>query len=191
MLDLSTQQDQLLDDHTYGAVLSPDGSRIAAVSDNGIVIFNVSTKSIESTFPTSEAPQALLWSVDGKEILYSTSKLTNTLNLDDNIALAVLGSSPASFNVNTSTLWAISLNGGQSRKILDIDAHDLKPLVDNGQKVFVVVVENASKLFDYLSQGHKDNLTDHYPTSNIVEVDLVNSSSDPIANHTQQAAYSK
>jgi hypothetical protein len=44
MLDLSTKQDQVLDDHAYRAVISPDGSRVAAASDNNIVIFNVSTK---------------------------------------------------------------------------------------------------------------------------------------------------
>ena len=191
MLDLSTRQDQVLDDRAYGAVISPDGSKIAAVSDNNIVIFNVSTRSIESTFPTSEAPQSLLWDANGKEILYVTSKLTNTLTLDDNVALDLFGSSPASYSVNTSTLWAISLENGQSSKILDIEAHNLKPIVDNGQKALVVVVENANKLFDYVSQGNKDNLTEYYPTSNIVEVDLVNSSSTPVTNNTQQASYFK
>ncbi len=59
----------------------------------------------------------------------------------------------------------------------------------NAQKALVVMVENADKLFDYISQGHKDNLTDYYPTANILEVDLANSSSNPITNYTQQASF--
>jgi Tol biopolymer transport system component len=191
MLDLSTKQDQILDERAYGAVISPDGSRIAAASENNIVIFNVSTKSIENTFPTSEAPQSLLWASDGKELLYSTSKLANTLTLDDTIALDSLGSSPASFSVNTSTLWVISLENGKSSKIFEIEAHNLKPIFDKGQKALVVMVENANKLFDYVSQGHKDSLTEYYPTSNVLEVDLANPGSNSITNNTQQASFFK
>ena len=132
-----------------------------------------------------------MWSADGKAVLYSTSRLANTLTLDDNIALDVLGSSPASFNQNTSTLWALALENGQSRKIVELEAHELKPIFTKGQKALIVVVENANKLFDYISQGHKDNLAEYYPTTNIVEVDLANSSSNPITNNTQQASFFK
>jgi len=191
ILDLSTHQDQLLDEQAYGAMISPDGSRITAISDNNIVIFNVSTKSIESTFPTSEEPQSLVWNANGNELLYSTSTLTNTLNLDDTIALNVLGSSPAAFKVNTSTLWVVSLDNGQSRKILEIDAHNLKPIAASDQKVLVVLIENATKLFDYINQGNSNNLAEYYPTSDLIEVDLVNPSSNSITNGTQQASYSK
>jgi len=191
MLDLSTNLDQVLDDRAYGAVISPDGSRIAAVSDNNIIIFNVSIRSIESIFPTSDTPQSLLWVSDGNEVLYSTSRLTNTLTLDDNLALNVFGSSPASFKVNTSTLWLISLENGQSSKVLDLEAHNLKPIATNGQKALVVMIENADKLFNYVNQGNSDNLAGYYPTSNLIEVDLANSSSNPVTNNTQQASYFK
>ena len=191
MLDLSTKQDQILDDHAYGAVISPDGSKIAAASDNNIVIFNVSTRSIESTFPTAEAPQALLWGADGKEILYSTSTIANTVNIDDNVALDLFGSSPTSFNLNTSTLWMVSLENGQSNKIIESEAHELKPIFANDQRVLVVMVENANKLFDYVNQGNRENLTEYYPTSNILEVDLVTLSSNPITNNTKQASFYK
>ena len=189
MLDLSTKQDQILDDHAYGAVISPDGSKIAAASDNNIVIFNVSTRSIESTFPTAEAPQALLWGADGKGILYSTSTLANTVNIDDNVALDLFGSSPTSFNLNTSTLWMVSLESGQNNKIIESEAHELKPIFANDQRVLVVMVENANKLFDYVSQGNRENLTEYYPTANILEADLVNLSSNPLTSNTKQASF--
>jgi len=191
MLNLWTKQDQVLDDHAYGAIISPDGSRIAAASDNSIVIFNVSTGSIESTFPTSETPQALLWNSDGKGVLYSTFRLANTLTLDDQTALDLLGSSPASFNLNTSTLWMVSLDNGQSTKVIEIEAHNLKPIFTDGQKVFVVIVENANKLFDYVTQGNRENLPEYYPTANILEVDLVNLISNPVTSDTQQASFHK
>lgn len=191
ILDLSTKQDKALDENARGAVISPDGSKIAAYSGNSIVIINTSTGAMDSTFPTSQVPVALLWAADGNAILYSTSTLANTLTLDDNVALEVLGSSPASFNVNTSTLWTVSLQNGQSTKIIEIEAHDLKPIVTNGQKVLVITVENANKLFDYVTQGNRENLTEYYPTVNILEVDLTDSSSNPITNNTQQAAFSK
>ena len=191
MLDLSTRQDRALDDRARGAVISPDGSRIAAISDNNIVIINVSNGNVENTFSTSEAPQALLWSSDGKGVLYSTSRLANTLTLDDNVALDLFGSSPTSFKLYISTLWMVSLENGQSNKIIESEAHDLKPIFTNGQKVLVVMVENANKLFDYVNQGNRDSLTEYYPTANILEVDLANSSSNPITSNTKQASFHK
>jgi hypothetical protein len=83
------------------------------------------------------------------------------------------------------------LENGQSTKIFELEAHDLKPIFTNDHKALVVLVENANKLVDYISQGHKDNLAEYYPTSNIVEVDLANSSSNLIANNTQQASFFK
>jgi hypothetical protein len=105
--------------------------------------------------------------------------------------LDLLGSSPASFNLNTSTLWMVSLESGQSKKITETESHDLKPIFANGQQVLVVMIENANKLFDYVSQGHKDNLTEYYPTTNILEVDLANLSSNPITSDTKQASFYK
>jgi Tol biopolymer transport system component len=191
MLNLSTKQDQVLDDHAYGAVISPDGSKIAAASDNNIVIFNVDTGSIESAFPTAETPQALLWNSDGKGVLYSTFRLANTLTLDDQTALDLLGSSPASFNLNVSTLWMVPLESGQSTKIIEIDAHNLKPIFTDGQMVLFVIVENANRLFDYITQGNRENLTEYYPTANIVEMDLVDLISNPITSNTKQASFHK
>jgi|RhiMetdeSRZDD1v2_1073273.scaffolds.fasta_scaffold23987_7 hypothetical protein len=191
ILNLAAQQDQVLDDYASRAVISPDGSKIAAVSDNNIITFNVNTGGIESKFPTTGTPRALLWSADGKAILYSTSSLINTVTLDDNVALDLFGSAPTAFKLNVSTLWVVSLDSGQSNKIIEVEAHDLKPIFVKGQKVLVVIVENANKLFDYVNQGNRDNLTDYYPTSNIVEVDLANSSSNTILNNARQAVYFK
>ena len=48
VLDLSTKQDRALDDRARAAVISPDGSKIAAFSDNNIVIINAITGGIDS-----------------------------------------------------------------------------------------------------------------------------------------------
>lgn len=191
ILDLSTKQDRVLDENVTKAVISPDGSKIAAVSDGNIVIFNVITGGIESTFPISEAPRALLWGADGKVVLYSTSKLTDTLTLDDKAVSDLEWGAGNSFKLNISALWMLSLQSGQSNEIFEIEAHDLKPIIINGQKALVVVVENANKLFDYINQGNRENLAEYYPTSNIIEVDLTNSSSSLITNNTQQASFFK
>jgi Tol biopolymer transport system component len=191
VLDLSTKQDRALDDHARAAVISPDGSRIAAISDNNIVVINSNNGNIESTFPISESPQAVLWNADGKGVLYSTSRLAKTLTLDDKVALDLFGSSPASYNLNISTLWMVSLESGQSTKIIESEAHDLKPIFTNGQRVLVVMVENAKKLFDYVAQGNRESLAEYYPTTNILEADLTNSSSNPITSNTKQASFHK
>jgi hypothetical protein len=83
ILDLFTQQDSILNDNITGATVSPDGTKIAAVSNNNIIIFNASDRSIVSTLPTLETPRALLWAADSKEILYSTSRLADTLISDE------------------------------------------------------------------------------------------------------------
>ncbi len=189
ILDLSTKQDRIVDENVTKAVISPDGSQIAAVSDNNIVIFNVVAGIVETTFPTSEAPRSLLWDVDGKEILYSTSRLLNEVALADNVALTDWAS--RSFKLNISTLWIVSTESGESRKIIELEAHDLKPIFTNGQRSLVVVIENSSKLFDYISQGNQENVNDYFPTVNIIEVDLTNSSSNLITNNTQQASFFK
>ena len=132
-----------------------------------------------------------MWNSDGKGVLYSTFRLANTVTLDDKTALDLLGSSPASFNLNTSTLWIVSLESGQNTKIIESEAHDLKPIFANGQKVLVVMVENSKKLFDYVNQGNKENLAAYYPTVNILEVDLTNSSSNPVTSNTKQASFHK
>lgn len=187
--DLSTKQDRTLDENVQGAVISPDGLRIAAVSDNSIIIFNTTTGGIENTLPTLETPRALLWGADGKEILYSTSKLVAEVKLDENLDLA--GWASRSFRLNMSTLWMVSLENGQSNKIIEFEAHDLKPIFTNGQQALVVMVENSDKLFDYINQGNRENLAEYFPTANILEVDLTNSSSNSITNNTQQASFYK
>jgi hypothetical protein len=191
VLDLSTKQDQTLNDNIKGAAISLDGSRVAAISNNNIVILNIINGNVESTFPTTETPQALLWNAEGTGILYSTSRLASTLMLDDNIALDLFSRGSMSFNLNISTLWTISLESGQSNKIIEIEAHDLKPIFINGQTVLVVMVENANKLFDYITQGNRESLTEYYPTANILEVDLANLSSNPITSNTKQASFHK
>ena len=191
VLDLSTRQDRALAEQARGAVISPDGSKIAAAFNNSVVILNINNGGIEYTLPTSETPQALLWDADGKEILYSTSILANTLTLDDKVTLDLFGGSSISYNLNISTLWMVSLESGQSTKIIEIEAHNLKPVFTNGQKVLFVIVENANKLFDYVTQGNRENLAEYYPTANILEVDLVNLISNPITSNTKQASFHK
>jgi hypothetical protein len=85
----------------------------------------------------------------------------------------------------------VSLESGQSIKIIEIESHDLKPIFANGQKVLVVMIENANKLFDYVNQGNRENLAGYYPTVNILEVDLANLSSNPIRSNTKQASFHK
>ena len=43
-------------------------------------------------------------------------------------------------------------------KIIESEAHELKPIFANDQRVLVVMVENANKLFDYVNQGNRENL---------------------------------
>jgi len=85
----------------------------------------------------------------------------------------------------------VSLDNEQSTKVIEIEAHNLKPIFTDGQKVLVVMVENANKLFDYVNQGNRENLTEYYPTANILEMDVVNLISNPITSNTKQASFHK
>jgi hypothetical protein len=94
ILDFSTYQDRILGESSVnGAVISPDGLRLAAISENNIVIFNVANGNIEQSFPTPESPRTLLWDNDGMTIFYSTAKPIGTRDLGQAAALEVYNNS--------------------------------------------------------------------------------------------------
>ncbi|CAG0935468.1 hypothetical protein TFLX_04309 [Thermoflexales bacterium] len=191
ILDLSTGQDRKLDEKARQAVIAPDGQRLAAISDNNVVIYEASSGELEKTIPTSEKPLILLWAADGKTIFYSTVQLAKELNLDDQVALAVLGSSPASYRANLATLWKMTVDTGASEKVSDLEAHAIKPVFATPEKVLVVVVENATALFDYITQYQtQENMAHYYPHVNIVAVDLVTLQSNSVVSQAQESAYS-
>ena len=190
ILDLSTKQDKKLDDKTMRATISPDGNSIAAISGNNIVTFEAINGRLKKTYPASESPLVLLWSSDGKTIYYSTSKLLKTLDFDDKLALDILGSSPTSYRVNTSTLWKLSLDSSESEKIIDFEAHNLKPIFVLNQKLLTIVVENATALYDYINQQKtKDNMVQYYPRVKLLEIDLSSLSSSIIMDKAQQSFF--
>lgn len=189
ILDLSTKQDKKLDDKAMRAAVSPDGKNIAAISGNGVVIFDDSGKVLK-TYQTSDAPQILLWDTAGKTIYYSSSKLVKNLNFDDKLALDILGSSPTSYGVNAATLWKLELDSGKSEKIIDFDAHNIKPVFVANQKLLVVVVENATALYDYINQYKtKDNIVKYYPKVRLTEVSLSDLTSTILADQVQQSSF--
>jgi len=189
ILDLSTKQDKKIDDKSMRAAISPDGKIIAAISGNGIVIFDDSGNVLK-TYQTSDTPQVLLWDTDGKIIYYSSSKLVKNLDLDDKLALDILGSSPTSYRVNSATLWKLSLDSGKSEKIIDFDAHNIKPIFVTNQKLLVIVVENATALYDYINKYKtKDNMVKYYPKVKLVEVNLSSLTSTTLADQVQQSSF--
>jgi hypothetical protein len=189
LLDLSTKQEQIVDEKSTGAVISPDGSKVAASSENKIIIFDAKNKSIEKTLPTIEKPLAIFWDNDGESIFYSTSKPVDTLVLDENTALSVFGSGGITFTVNTSTLWKISLSNGENIQILDVDAYHIKPIFIANQKMLAVVVENSRTLFDYIIQGNREKLAENYPSVNLVEIDLATSTVSTVIQKALQPSY--
>lgn len=191
ILDLPTQQERELDREARGAAISPDGLRIAAISGDEIVIYEASSGKIQKSFPTPEEPLVLLWQAEGKTVLYSTSTLVKELEFETEVAFEYIGSAPAGYRANRSTLWAMSIDTGESERITDFDAHSLKPIFATSEKVLVVVVENAYTLFDYISQQRpKENMVAYYPKVNIAEVDLASLRSNIVASRTQEASYS-
>jgi hypothetical protein len=188
VLDLSTNQDIILDDgNVSAAAISADGLKIAAISGNNIVIFGANGGN--QTFPTAELPRALLWDHNGTAIFYSTSKPIGTRDLDEPAALEVYNNSPKTITLNLSTLWKISLDNGESIKIIDMDTHDLKPIFVTDQKMLVAAIENASMYFDYLAQVNRENLAENYPSVNLIEIDLASLTSNIIMHKTTQADY--
>jgi len=190
ILDLSNKQEKKLDNKAMRAVVSPDGNSIAAISDTNIVIFAANTGTVEKTYPTQANPLVLLWGADGKTLYYSSSKLLKDLNFDDKLALDIFGESPVSYRVNTSTLWKLSLDNGKSEKITDFDAHNIKPIFSSDKKLLVVVVENATSLYDYINQQKTEkNMVAYYPKVKLAEVNLSDFSSTIIADKVQQSSF--
>ncbi len=189
ILDLKTDQNIILDSHDLSiTAISPKGTKIAAASKTNIVIFNASNGEIEYFFFTPDAPEALLWNQEGTEIFYSSSELVAERELDEATTSDVSGSK-GPIRVNLSTLWQISLDNGESTKIVDIDAHAVKPIFVKNQKLLVAAIENTSAYFDYLEQGNRENLVEHYPSVNLVEVDLETLSLNVITYKTTQPDY--
>jgi len=186
ILDLSTKQDKKLDDKAMIAAISLDGSSIAAISGSSIVIFDTTTGKLQKTYPVSENPLVLLWDADGKTIYYSSSKLLKNIDFDDKLALDILDSSPTSYRVNTSTLWRLPLDSGKNEKIVDFEAHSIKPIFVANQKILVIVVENATALFEYIT---KDNMVKYFPKVKLSEVDLSNLSSTTVGDRVQQSSF--
>lgn len=190
ILDLSTKQDKKLDDKAMRAAISPDGKSIAAISGSNIVIFDAVTGKLQKTYPTSDNPLVLLWDADGKTIYYSSSKLLKNLDFDDKFAYDILGSSPTSYQANTSTLWRLSLDSSKSEKIVDLEAHNVKPIFVSNKKLLVIVVENATALFDYINQQKtKDNMVKYYPKVKLSEIDLSSLSSTTVEDRVQQSSF--
>lgn len=189
ILDLSTKQDKKIDDKVMRAAISPDGKSIAAISGNSVVVFD-NSGNVLKTYQTSDTPQILLWDTDGKTIYYSSSKLVRNLDFDDKLALDILGSSPTSYRVNSATLWKIILDSGKSEKITDFDAHNIKPVFVANKKLLVVIVENATSLYDYINKNKtKDNMVQYYPKVKLAEVNLSDLSSTIVANQVQQSSF--
>jgi len=189
ILDLSTKQDKNLDDKAVGAVISPDGENIAAISGSNVIIFDTTGRLLR-TYPVSDSPQVLLWDSAGKTIYYASSKLVKSLDYDDKLALDILGSSPISYGVNTSTLWKLSLENGKVEKVIDFDAHNIKPIFVANQKLLVIEVENATALFDYINQQKtKNNIVKYYPKVKLSVVDLSDLSSTIVADRIQQSSF--
>lgn len=189
ILDLSTKQDKKIDDKAMRAVISPDGKSIAAVSENSVVVFDYNGNLLK-TYHTLDTPEILLWDMDGKTIYYSSSKLVKNLEFDDKLALDILGSSPTSYRVNTATLWKLILDSGESEKIIDFNAHNIKPFFVADQKLLVIVVENATALYDYVNKYKtKDDIVEYYPKVKLAEVNLSSLSSTIVANQVQQSSF--
>jgi len=192
ILDLSIKKDRKLDDKAMNAVISSDNNRIATVSDKNIVIFEANTNMIKKTYPTQENPLVLLWGSDGKTIYYSTSKVVEELNFEDGLYLDNSGD-PYSypFNVRQAAIWKLSLDDGKSEKIIDFDAHNVKPIFSTDKKLFVVIVENSNSLYNYITQYKtKKDIVKYYPKVAIADVNLNNLSYSIIASNVQQSSYS-
>jgi Tol biopolymer transport system component len=189
ILDLSTKQDKKIDDKAMRATISPDGKSIAAISGNSVVIFDTNGNVLK-TYQTPNSPQILLWDDTGKVIYYSSAKLVKNLDFDEKLALDILGSSPTSYRVNAATLWKLALDNGKSEKIIDFDAHNVKPVFVANQKLLVVVVENATTLYDYINQYKiKDNMVKYYPKVKIAEVNLSGLTSTTLVDQVQQSSF--
>ncbi|MEW6581064.1 MAG: hypothetical protein AB1435_17975, partial [Chloroflexota bacterium] len=78
----ATGEAQPLDADLLGAVMAPDGTRLAARSGDGIALLDLASGS-RSELPADGAVRAPAWTADGAALLYATETLVDQVTLDD------------------------------------------------------------------------------------------------------------
>ncbi|MEB2287923.1 MAG: hypothetical protein OZ934_07425 [Anaerolineae bacterium] len=82
LLAPATGEAQPLDADLRGAVMAPDGARLAARTDVGIAVLDLASGERDD-LPADSAVRALAWTADGTAILYATETLVDRVALDD------------------------------------------------------------------------------------------------------------
>lgn len=192
VLNLLTKKDTLIDQESSLALVSPDGSRIALFDNHNIRIIDTRTLQFLKKYALPTAILSPLWSSDGNALYYSSRELIKIHTYEDEWTLNVLGSSPVEYTIYQSSMWALSLDGGKTRKIGTFNMHGVKPFYDvpNTSTLYISTVDNSTALFDHIMNKKMVNdLSDYEPKVHISAIDTVLSKSTTIIKNAEQPTY--
>jgi hypothetical protein len=109
----NAEQETDLGENLRRAQLAPDLNRIAAISDEGIVVIDLSTLE-QIVIPTIAPPDQLGWDITGTQIYYSTLTAAGPTVFDDASRQTelepILGVFPFESRLNTVRLYQIDIN---------------------------------------------------------------------------------
>jgi len=198
LLNLETKEGIAFAGGSSVATISPDQKLIASTvsgviaKEHEVVIFDVAGTLLKK-YQTSERPQGLLWDAAGETIYYSSSEYKDSLGFDNQSPLSSFYQ--GYFMINSATLWKIPLDGpteGISEKIITLDAHYMRPIFMDENKVLVVIVENPTRLYDHVNEQRTEESSkdiEYQPTVKLVEINLADLTAIVVADRVEQASY--
>ncbi|MBZ0305783.1 MAG: hypothetical protein K8I82_06915, partial [Anaerolineae bacterium] len=106
-------QETPLGENLRHAQIAPNLNKLAAISDEGIVVIDLSTQE-QTLIPTAEPPDQLGWDITSTQIFYSTLTPAGPTVFDDASRQAelepVLGVFPFESRLNTVRLYQVDIN---------------------------------------------------------------------------------
>ena len=157
LLDLETSEDRLIDASLTNATLSPDGTRVAAIRQGGIVVINLADLS-QQGLPNAALPDQLAWT-DNNTIYYSVRHLLGEpLPLSEAEAQVysnTFGVAPNTIPQYSVDLRRISLGGGDSLAYSG-PGWAIGRIFASGGAVYFSVVPNGEAWVEALANGSID-----------------------------------
>lgn len=162
LLNLETGEDVLLDEHLGGAVVSPDGARVAGTGPDGqVMVIDLATREA-TAFSAAPGVDQLAWAADGQSLFYSARQETGeslpaSAEEQEQLAqaLGVVEPSAAQVPVMSVSLHQLDLASGENTTRYVAEAYAIGRIVPtpDGQTVLFSQIPN---LHEWVAQVLND-----------------------------------
>lgn len=172
--NLATKQDSPLEPQSMRGSISPDSTRIVAVSGNSLVLSDAKTGKEVKRFKTTGTPVTIIWSTDSKKFYYSSYVKTKNVLYTSK---PVQKNFEPTYSINASSIYSVDVESGLTKTEIQRDSYVLRPIfvhVPNDALIFAEI-ENNTKDFD--------------PKVNVYSLKFSDKSVSSLATNAQQATY--